>query len=445
MYILILNVSVGGFMKSVWNEKILPEFPSLEEDIKTDVAIVGGGLAGILTAYFLKKRGVDCVVIEKDRICSGNTGRTTAKITYQHGLIYDKLISKYGINVAAEYLAANKNALDEYKKLCASISCDFEIKDAFVYSKNGREKIEKEAEAYSRLGVSADIVDEIPIPVKNSGAVRVRDQAQFNPIKFVFEISKGLTVYEHTFARKIGSKKVITDKGTVTAEKIVCATHFPVINKHGSYFLKMYQHRSYVIALSNAPDVGGMYIDEEDTGLSFRNYNGFLFLGGGGGRTGKQCREWRYLRELAEHYYPESSVEYYWAAQDCMSLDGIPYIGNYSLFTPDIYVETGFNKWGMTGSMAAARIVSDAVTGKKNGFAEAFSPSRSILTKQLLINGCETAKNLLTPSPRVCPHLGCALKWNRAEHSWDCPCHGSRFTEDGALLDVPSMKNLKKK
>ena len=187
-------------MKAVWNEKILPRFPSLEEDIKTDVAIVGGGLAGILTAYYLKKRGVDCVVIEKDRICSGNTGRTTAKITFQHGLIYDKLISKYGINAAAEYLTANMNALEEYKKLCENISCDFEIKDAFVYSKNDREKIEKEAEAYNRLGVSADIVEEIPIPVKNSGAVRVKDQAQFDPIKFVLEISKILTVYENTFA-----------------------------------------------------------------------------------------------------------------------------------------------------------------------------------------------------------------------------------------------------
>ena len=123
-----------------------------------------------------------------------------------------------------------------------------------------------------------------------------------------------------------------------------------------------------------------------------------------------------------------------------MSLDEIPYIGNYSKNTPDLYVATGFNKWGMTSAMVSAMILSDMIPGKKNDYAEVFNPSRSILKPQLFINGFESAINLLTPTTRRCPHLGCALKWNKAEHSWDCPCHGSRFSEDGKVLDNPANK-----
>ena len=212
------------------------------------------------------------------------------------------------------------------------------------------------------------------------------------------------------------------------AKKIIIATHFPFINKHGCYFLKMYQHRSYVLALENAQDTGGMYIDAAQKGLSFRNSGDLLLLGGGSHRTGKKGGNWQEL----------------WATQDCMTLDGVPYIGPYSAGTQDLFVATGFNKWGMTSSMAAAMLLCDMVQGKQNPFAEVFSPSRSILRPQLAINGLEAAVNLLTPAKKRCPHLGCALKWNPYERTWDCPCHGSRFTKNGRLIDNPATGNLKK-
>lgn len=188
-----------------------------------------------------------------------------------------------------------------------------------------------------------------------------------------------------------------------------------------------------------------MYLDAAENGLSFRHHGSTLLLGGGGHRTGKPGGGWRELEEKAKEYYPGAKIIRQWAAQDCMTLDGIPYIGRYSKNTPNVYVATGFNKWGMTSSMVSAGILSDLVQRKPNPYAAVFSPCRSILHKQLGLNLLESTKNLLTPTVPRCPHLGCALKWNPQEHSWDCPCHGSRFAEDGQLLDNPATGNLKKR
>ena len=250
-------------------------------------------------------------------------------------------------------------------------------------------------------------------------------QAQFHPLKFLSAVAKGLNIYEHTFVREMIGNMAITDHATIQANHVIVTTHFPFINKHGSYFFKLYQHRSYVLGLRNAQDVEGMYVDECRTGLSFRNRGDLLLLGGGGHRTGHKGGNWNELREFAKKVYPHSTEQYRWAAQDCMSLDDIPYIGRYSKSTRDFYVASGFNKWGMTGAMTAAMILTDTILGKHNDCADVFDPSRSILKPQLLVNGLEATKNLLTISKKRCPHLGCALKWNSAERSWDCPCHGT--------------------
>ncbi len=432
-------------MLSVWSESSrLPAFESLRQNIKTDVLIIGGGMAGILCACALARRGVDYVLLESNTVCGGVTKNTTAKITSQHGLIYDKLIKEYGAEKALMYLRANQEALGKFRELCASIDCDFEEKDAYVYSLDDRGKIEKEITALKRLNFSADFVKETALPFAVAGAVRFKNQAQFNPLKFASEISKGLRIFEHSTVRELTEHTAVTGEGKVTADKIIVATHFPVINKHGLYFLKMYQHRSYVVALENAADVNGMYVDEAEKGMSFRNYDGLLLIGGGDHRTGKSGGNWRELREYAARHYPGAKEKYYWATQDCMTLDGVPYIGRYSKNTPDFYVATGFNKWGMTSSMAAAAILCDMVTGRKNEHAAVFNPGRGMLTPQLAVNGFEAVTNLLTVSKRRCPHLGCALKWNATERSWDCPCHGSRFDETGRLLDNPATGNMKK-
>lgn len=426
-------------MESIWQKGVqLPTFPKLNGDISTDVLIIGGGIAGILTAYFLKQSGVDCMLVEKRRICSGTTGHTTAKITVQHGLIYHKLIKSGGAETARKYLEANQLAFDKYAELCRTIDCDYEIKDNYVYSVSNRKKLEDELAALEKIGYGAEYEENLSLPFPTFGAVKFPNQAQFNPLKFISSIVQGLPIYENTFVKEMRGNTAITDCGNVTAKTVIVATHFPFINKHGSYFLKLYQHRSYVLALENAQNVNGMYVDESKTGLSFRNYGKYLLLGGGGHRTGKKGGNWSELRHYAKLYYPQSREHCHWAAQDCMSLDEIPYIGQYSSRTAQLFTATGFNKWGMTGAMLSAMLLSDLVQGKRHEYADIFSPSRSIFKPQLFINGFESVTNLLSFTGRRCPHLGCALHWNAAEHSWDCACHGSRFAEDGRVLDNPA-------
>ena len=430
-------------MESIWNNIKKPEFNSLDGDIKTDVLVIGGGMCGILCAYMLKDAGVDCALVEADRICRGITNGTTAKITFQHGLIYDKIINKYGEEKARLYYESQKRALDMMVKLAEKTDCNLEMADSFVYSMNDREIIEKETEALNKIGCKADFCQKTELPFQIAGAVKIENQANFHPLKFVYELSKNLNIYENTKVTEIKGNKAITEKGTITAKKIIVATHFPFINKHGAYFLKMYQHRSYVLALENAQNVKGMYVDESKTGLSFRNFENLLLLGGGAHRTGSKGGNWEELRQVTKKYYPDAKEAAKWATQDCMTLDDMPYIGLYSKSTPDLYVATGFNKWGMTSSMLSAMLLTDAICGRKNEFEEIYSPSRSILHPQLAVNMLESVKGLVTPTAPRCPHMGCALKYNKEEHSWDCPCHGSRFEGNGKLINNPATKDKK--
>jgi len=431
-------------MKSVWTDGTARQSTNmLNGNISTDVLIVGGGIAGVLCAYRLQKEGIDCVLVEADTIGCGITKNSTAKITLQHGLIYDKLITQFGTEKAQMYLAAQKKACDEYERLCKSISCDYEIKDSYVYSLDERKKIEKEVSAYHKLHEDAEFIESTALPFSIAGAVKIKNQAQFNPLQFVYEISKNLKIYEHTKVRELMPYKAITSHAEIKCRKMIIATHFPILNKHGGYSLKLYQHRSYVTALTGAQDVDGMYVDEYDKGLSFRNYGKFLLLGGGAHRTGKKGGNWNELQEFAQKYYPSAKAEYKWATQDCMTLDGIPYIGKYSEKTPDLFVATGFNKWGISSSMVSAMILADMVQGRENEYAPVFSPSRSMLRVQLAVNIFESLAGILTPSVPRCPHLGCALKYNPDEHSWDCPCHGSRFSENGELIDNPATADKK--
>ena len=432
-------------MNSVWvdtAEKI--NFDSLNGNIRTDVLIVGGGIAGLLCAYMLKKEGVDCVLVESKEICQGITKNTTAKITLQHGLIYDKLISEAGYETAKLYLRSQINACKTYSQMCENIDCDYEKKDSYVYSLKSREKIEKEVNALNKLGLNASFCEAKELPIDVKGAVCVKDQAQFHPLKFAYSIAKDLRIYENTKVLEFLHKKVKTNRGDILCDKIIVATHFPIINKHGAYFLKMYQHRSYVLALENAKSVNGMYVDEDLKGLSFRNYGKYLLLGGGSHRTGKNGGNWQELEEFSRKVYPSAKIINRWATQDCMTLDGVPYIGKYSDSTKDLYVATGFNKWGMTSSMVSALLLKDMVTGRKSEYEKVYDPSRNMLRPQLAVNIFESTVGLLKPTVPRCPHLGCALTYNKAEHSWDCSCHGSRFTEDGQLIDNPACDDKKK-
>lgn len=430
-------------MNSLWsNTANSQSFIKLERDINTDVLIIGGGITGILTAYRLQELGIDYILLEADHIGNGVTKNTTAKISANHTLIYSHLLKERGRDIAGLYLASNLEAQKRYKMLCENIDCDLEQKNSYIYSTDNSQLIRDEVSALKSIGYNAKFIKKLPLPFHIEGAVEFNDEAQFHPLKFINAISKNLNIYENSRVIDFKNNTACTRHGKVTAKKTVVCTHFPFINRHGSYFLKMFQHRSYVLAIENAQDVQGMYLEAGSEGISLRNYKDLLLIGGGGHRTGEDGGNWDFLSQFAKKHFPDSSIKYRWATQDCMSLDRIPYIGQYSKNTENLFVATGFNKWGMTLSMAASMLIGDLLSGKPNRYKELFSPSRNMICKQLFVNIGKSAMNLLTPTVPRCPHMGCALKYNIQEHSWDCPCHGSRFSDSGELLDNPAKSKI---
>lgn len=475
-------------MESIWSKTwSRKKGPALNGEIQADVAVIGGGMAGILTAWYLKQSGVQVVVLEADRIGGGQTKNTTAKITAQHGLFCSRLIETKGEEVARNYVQANQTAVEAYKRMIREedIDCDFRESDAYVYSQD-EDKIRKEVEAAKILGIHASIENHLEIPVSYAGAVCFPGQAEFHPLKFIGALARQLTIYEDTMVTEIQDHLVKTTCGSVKADKIVIATHFPFINFPGMYFTRMHQERSYVLALSGAGKLNGMYIGNEQGMFSFRQYDQYILLGGRAHRTGENRTGGQYeaLKESAKKMFPESKVSAYWSNQDCVTIDHLPFIGRYAAKHPNWFVATGFQKWGMSLSMVSARLLNDLICGIKNEYAEIFSPSRfSIkeipgimkeggkavkgLTKRFFQVPDETIASIEpghgavadTPQGKVgvyktetgqiyqvdptCPHLGCELSWNPEENSWDCPCHGSRFDYKGNLLNGPAQRGIR--
>ncbi|MDO4545554.1 MAG: FAD-dependent oxidoreductase [Bacillota bacterium] len=440
-------------MKRLWEETTaIPRFNGLSGDVETDVLIIGGGMAGILCAHMLQKEGIDYILTEGNRIGCGTTGGTTAVLTAQHGTLYTKIVKTFGEEKARLYLQANLAAVEKFKELSESIPCDWEEKPSYVYSLNNRKEQEIEAAIVRELGFPAQFMTDIDLPIQIAGAVRFPEMAQFDPLKFLAGIAKPLNIRENTYIRKIKDTTAYSDRGKITAKAIIVATHYPFINRTGGYPLKLYQKRSFVVALENAPTFAGTYADTVSGGMYLRNYRDMLILGGGDCRTGTAGEKqpaperdtgFEAVRRFASEKFPDAIEAYAWAAQDCMSLDNIPYIGRYSKSWEDVYVATGFNEWGMSTSMAAASLLCDMVREKETPYEELFTPDRSMWSRQLLLNTKETAKSFFTPTGRRCSHLGCVLKRNEDENSWDCSCHGSRFDAEGKVLENPAMRNVR--
>ncbi len=476
-------------MESIWTKTVsLPEFPALEGHIKTDVAIIGGGLAGILTADLLRKEGAEVVVVEANRIGSGQTGGTTAKLTAQHGLKYGQLIKDLGANAARQYAQANLRAVERLRQQVSEwdIDCDFTDCTAFLYTVGAPGVLEEEYNACKSLGMDVFLTQDTELPF-SAQALGLRNQARFHPLKLLAALADGLPIYEHSRVLEAEAHQIKTERGTVTAETIIFTCHFPFINMPGYYFARQHQERSYVLALEGAAALRDVYLGVDEDGLSFRSWGKYLLLGGGGHRTGDNRQGGKYdlLRQAARRYWPDCRTAGAWSAQDCMPMDGVPYIGQYAESRPNWLVATGFQKWGMSSAVIAAEILSDLAMGRMPMADNAvFSPQRfragasakqlaedaacSILGlgRRMLEPGRVSAEELpaghggvvelngekmgvyrdendeVFAVPIKCPHLGCQLEWNPDEKSWDCPCHGSRFDYRGKLLEGPAQTDL---
>ena len=432
-------------MESIWSiDKTPPSEDSLNRDIKTDVLIIGGGLCGVLCAYKLKQRGIDCIIAEKDEICSGNTACSTAKINAQHGLIYENLFNTFGKEYASMYLRANLKAVEDYIQLCRKLGVKIDIDDSFLYAIENTEKIEKEHNVLNSIGFDAPLVNDLPLPFKIKGALCFKNQAQINPLELMYTLAKDLKIYTKTMVTDVHYKTAYTDNGCkITAENIIFATHFPFIDKEGLYFAKMYQSRSYAYAIENVPVISGMYRDADENGFSLRHYKNMMIVAGGGRKTGAKSGGYKAVRTFISENYPSAKVVTKFAAQDCITLDKVAYIGKYSKKDNGKFVITGGNKWGFTTAMTGSDIIADLIEGKQNDYSEIYSPTRSILKPQLFVNVLNTAKNFVGFAEKRCTHLGCKLKYNGKEGAYECPCHGSRYDRQGNVLDSPTVKKLK--
>lgn len=464
-------------MKSLWKQDtIIHANRELIHDTSVNTVVIGAGITGILTAYLLQKKGIDTIVLEASRIGSGQTGNTTAKITSQHGLFYSKMLNKISRRRLKGYVSANEEAIDRFGQIIKDekIDCDFERLSAVLYTTNdcNIRKLKNEANTAKKLGISAyyteNMTDASLIAVNAKAAVYFENQAQFHPLKFLKALSAKLTIYENTPVISVKGQTVYTQRARVEADHIVFATHYPFINVPGFYFMREHQERSYVLALKNIPKLSAMYYSMDRDGLSLRSHGDVLLLGGGNHRTGKKttCKQdetgYTFLRRIKEKQYPDAEITAAWSAQDCMSHDDIPFIGKYSVFRPYWYVATGFKKWGMTSSMIAAEIISSQIQRTVIGRNFSLSEDKQVLQYEKVFSGKRIifrasawkfladmwesisglSKGLFCRQERRCPHMGCRLEWNDEEKSWDCPCHGSRFTNEGELLDNPAQTKL---
>ncbi len=451
-------------MESVWQKRVtISPREMLTKNIHTKAIVIGAGMAGILTAYLLQEQGVETVVLESGRIAGGQTCNTTAKITSQHHSIYAYLTEQFGRRKAGMYAHANQKAIEDYARVIEKekIDCQFQRCPAYLYAREeGQiEELKNEAKAAQLLGIPAEFTMETELPFAITGAVRFEEQAKFQPLKFIQRIAENLTIYENSKVVRIEDNCVFTQHGIVEGEHVVFAVHYPWQVVPGYYFLRMHQERSYVIALdiSEWEKIDGMYLGIGTGGYSLRTFaeegKQILLLGGASHRTGENSSGGRYelLRQKGREWFPESREIAHWSAQDCMPMDRIPYIGYFSSEIPNWYVATGFGKWGMTSSMAAASIIRDMIVGKEHPDEKVFAPQRfpvAALSKNFTENAIQAVKGLskqavsMEEFPQKCPHMGCKLEKNADENTWECPCHGSCFTEQGEQISGPAQQGF---
>ncbi|ADU32396.1 FAD-dependent oxidoreductase [Evansella cellulosilytica] len=491
-----------------------PSFHPLKENKHFDIVIVGGGIAGITTGYLLSQEGLKVAILEATQIFNGTTGHTTAKVTAQHNLLYDELIEHFGEGFAKTYYESNMNAVGFIRNFIEShqLQCDFQEKDAVLYGAEAKSvrKLEKEYAAYQKLGIPSELTDTVPFGVRVEKALVMKNQAQFHPLQYLGKmvdefLANGGEIFEGTVATSIMTESqtgedrlhVETQDGHfVSCHKVMACTHFPFYEGEGYYFMRMHPERSYIVAAKpngNMDHLTGMYLSVDSPSRSVRtvtiNGETHLLLAGDGHKTGQgepEMKHYEALKKFGEDVFQVTSFPYRWSAQDLYTQDNVPYIGPVSANETNIFVATGFRKWGMSSSTVAAHILRDYALEKDTPEMEVYSterfhadPSLKHFFKENLnvakhflkgkldqrhqapdkiqrgeagiihINGSRAGayrdeKGTLHCVDTTCTHMGCEVEWNGGERTWDCPCHGSRFTFDGDVVEGPAKKGLRK-
>ncbi len=480
-----------------------PERPALSGDLEVDVAVIGAGMLGLTAAALLKEDGATVAVLEDDRVGAGTSGYTTAKVTSLHALTYAPLASSFSPETARIYGEANQAGLELVARWVAErgIDCDWRPKPAYTYAEEGQDvgDIEREVEAALEAGLPASYTTETDLPFPVAGAIRFDDQAEFHPRKFLLALADGVAgagshVFEGTRALGVGDGdpcRVRTETGTVTAKHVVVATHYPFLDR-GLFFARLSPTRSYAIAVrTSGKRPQGMYLSTDSASHSIRSApagdDELVIVGGEGHKTGQAdaAERYRRLEQWAHERFGADSVEYRWASHDNMPADNLPYVGALTPLSERILTGTGFKKWGFTNGAAAALMLADRIAGRDNPWRETFDTNRLTpkqSAKKLAQENVNVAMQFfgdrvrpgdvasiddlqpgeggivregfqrvaasrdeageLTVLSPTCTHLYCHVRWNGAERTWDCPCHGSRFATDGKVIEGPAVKDL---
>ncbi|GAA4878079.1 FAD-dependent oxidoreductase [Kitasatospora terrestris] len=483
-----------------------PEYPRLTESLEVDAVVVGGGVAGLCTAGELARAGCRVALVEADRIASGVTGHTTAKLSALHGLRYARLAREQGTDRARWYAQSQQEAVEHVVRTAAElgVDCQLERVPGYVYTEteDALEDVRAEARAAADAGLAAVFTEETGLPFRVAGAVRVADQAQFHPRRYLLALAEDLVargglVFEHTRATGLTEGRpcrVTTEGGAVvSAAEVVVATHYPVFDR-ALLFARLRPVRELVVAgaVPEDADPQGMYVTPEHRTRSVRTapygdgrrlliVTGEKFTPGSSGVRRRHDR----LADWACERFPSLRPGYRWAAQDNSTTDGVPYVGRFHVGTQHVHVAAGFDGWGMSGGVMAGRLLAGVIIGDEPRWAPLYDPRRLRPLREapaLVKFQAEVARHLVgdwigVPSMpddqdlgagegavvrfhgrRVavcrdregrlhtvgarCTHLGCTVHFNEAEQSWDCPCHGSRFALDGTVVQGPATRPL---
>ena len=478
-------------------------YPKLEGPVEVDVAVIGGGIAGLTAALFLKRAGVRVAVIEAGRVGTGVTGHTTGKVSALHRLVYSELRRSFGERGARTYGEANQAAIEKIAELvkAEAIECDFRRVANYTYAESAAAlgQVREEAEIALQLGLPAAYTDSPPLPFAARGAVRFDDQAQLHATKYLVGLARavagdGSHVFEESRVTKLDHGapcRVETKHGSITAEAAIVATNIPIADR-GLFFARCHAHRSYLIALALDGELPeGTFISADEPLRSIMPHRtgdlDLLLVGGEGHRasdTADAGKRYRRLEAWARERFPVASLEYRWSTQDGLPIDGIPYIGRMSPFSRHVYVATGFRKWGLTNGTVAGMILADEILGEPNPWSSTFNSNRlkplaggrRFVTENLRA-GVRLVRDRLAPRASalpelrpgegtvldlngekvaarkdergdvhmvsaVCTHLGCIVEWNGVDQTWDCPCHGSRFDPSGSVIQGPATDDL---